>query len=256
MKDSVLSYATSMMTPRDWDALTDLPAPEIPLTLLREVEERVESNTRLKDQQLIVQAQNEAKKELVKRACLREYFQNFVEKGEFPMLIENEVKEIMDNQAKKLQTKSPYCLLTINPRPEVTFAALKKQVDKFLKKKTVPEWFQVYEVRKQEEGLHCHVLCRYTPPPYQFKRSAKNTFKGICDAENSAVLNFKFVEEALLNDKIAYMLGNKQEKKQKGVKDTLAYREKYNIPQFAESSPPLTCRATQIAMEGEAEPVD
>ena len=152
----------------------------------------------------------------------------------------------MNQQAKKLQCKSPYCLVTVNPRSEVTLQEFKKVIAKFVNKKTIPEWFKVFEVRKGDTGLHSHILLRYTAPPYDFKRSAKNTFKKVCDSENPSVLNFRFVEEGLLPDKVSYMLGNKQSKKLKGVEDTKLYRARNNLPDYEESSPPLTCRATVI----------
>lgn len=225
------------------------PASLIPETILREVEERVQSLRRLEDQKILIKAQDGAKQMLFQRACLNEYFQTFQETGDLPIVANGEVKQIMEAQCKKLSSKPPFCLITINPRSDITLPVLKKTVEKFLKKKTIPQWFQVYEVRKGETGLHAHILLRYTPTPFAFKRGAQNTFKNVCDSKNSSILNFKFIQENILLDKINYMLGEKKDSKLKGVKDTILYRKKHSLPKYEESSPPLTCRATQIPPE-------
>ncbi len=221
----------------------------IPKHILQEVEERVRFRKLQSDRELLDKAEDQAKVHFFKTMLLRNHVQEFALQGETPISLTNEkpeLQKIANTQSDKLSTKSPYCLVTINPRPGVTLPEFKKAVNKYLKKKTIPEYFQVYEVRKSDmSGLHSHILLRYTAKPYDFKRSTISTFKGVCDAANTAILNFKFVAADILPDKIKYLLGEKKESKNQGVKATIEYRKKNNLPQFTESSPPLTCRATE-----------
>lgn len=224
----------------------DLEAPPIPDDILREVEKRVAENAKMRRAKIVQKAEDEAQRIFIRQMYLRSYSQS-VGDGDVPFPVDcPQALDVVSKQTERLNTKPPFCLLTVNPRPEVKLADFKKKLLKFLGKKTVPEYFACIEVRKNEDGMHAHILCRYTPPPSQFKRSTKNTFRDVCDSDNSCILNFKFLQEDLLPDKIKYMLGEKQQKKQKGVEDTKLFRKKYDLPDYWESNPPLSCRVTQI----------
>lgn len=192
-----------------------------------------------------IYAENQAAKFFTKTLHLKAMTDNLITNGVSPLPVTDEVKEVTLLRYNK---RSDYCLLTVNPKPEVTLEEFKKSIQKMLKKKTIPVYFQVYEVRKGESGLHSHILLRYTCSSHSFMRSTKSTFKNICDVNNSAILNFKFIAPELLQDKLSYLLGVKQTKKLKGVDDTKAYRKKYNLLDFHESSPPFPCRATQTPL--------
>jgi len=181
-----------------------------------------------------------------KTAFLKEHVRAFCEEGKTPNKLTPELQIMMDNQANTLMTKPPYMLLTINPRPDVSLAQLKKVVEKIVSKKTITHYAYVYEVRKKDSGLHCHMLLKYTDKPYSFQRGLKNTAKHICTVNHKEIFNMKYIEEDHVPEKISYFLGNKKDSKKAGVIDTVAYRKAQNLETMYESSPPLPCRATQI----------
>jgi len=185
----------------------------------------------------------------LKTCYQREMVRGFMDSGKLPYTPKDEgLLKMLNDQAQSVTTKPPYMLVTINPRQDIELKALKKGVEKFLSKKSISQYFYAYE-NTDKGHIHCHILLKYDIKPYDFKRSAKNTFKGICDTSNPHCLNFKFIEEDTLQSKIDYLLGGKTDSKQKGVTLTTAWRIEENIPAFIESSPPFPCRATQKAIE-------
>lgn len=175
----------------------------------------------------------------------REMVRQFCQDGILPYVPKDlKLKQMLESQADALSTKPPFMMVTVNPRNDVTLSQLKKKIEKFINKKTIMTYLYVYEVRKENEGLHCHIILQYESKPYDFKRSGKNTFKTICDSSNSHCLNFKFITEADLPQKIDYLLGNKKDSKLAGVECSVNYRKINKLPAFVESSPKLLCRAT------------
>ncbi len=195
------------------------------------------------------QAHLEALKDVLKCAYKRQMVSDLME-GKLPFTPTDLTQlELLTKQMDSFTTKPPYMMVTINPRKDVTFAILAKAVNKFISKKSTGTYFYAYEVRKEDEGLHCHIIVQYNAKPYDFKRSAKSTFSKVCDSNNPNILNFKFITEENLPSKIEYLLGDKKDKKLPGVKYTKAYRSTHNIPEYFESSPPFPCRATQTITE-------
>lgn len=191
----------------------------------------------------------------LKTAYQREMVRNFMDDGTLPYTPKDPVlRKMLENQANAVTTKPPYMMVTVNPRPGVEYAELSKTINKFIKKKSISQYFYVYEVRTEDTGIHCHILLKYDIKPFDFKRSAKNTFKNICDSSNPSCLNFKFLEEDLLPQKVEYLLGHKKDSKKAGVTATDIWRKKNNISPYVESSPPFPCRATQEAIVSTPEP--
>lgn len=182
-------------------------------------------------------------------AFLREHVRRFAENGDVPIVPDEPVlQKMLIDQADAVSQKPPYLMITINPRHDVSLKDLKKQVEKYIKKKTITHYIYVYEVRKDEEGLHCHIIVKYVDKPYNFKRGTKNTFKHLCDVNNPHILNFKFITEEHLQSKINYLLGDKKDTKKAGVACSEAYRKKHKLEPFYESSPRLPCRDAEIPL--------
>lgn len=224
--------------------ILDTPAPPlydcIPIEIITKHANSFANTQRMTD---AIDAERQARKFFCKTLALKYHTQQLCEAEVVPLPI-SEV--ITKNALSLIKKTSPFCFLTVNPSPEVSLETFQKSVQKFLKKKNLSFYFQVYEVRKGETGLHAHMMVKYNTPVYGFKRSTKSTFSKICAVDNTAILNFKFIAEELIPDKIKYMMGEKQDKKQNGVKDTIIWRTKYSIPTLVESSPPFPCRATQL----------
>lgn len=197
-------------------------------------------------QAIAKKAYMDATYQFLKTCFLREHVRAFAEDGVLPVVPKDpRLLNSLNNQMDRLTSKPPYLFITINPRTIVTFAELDKVVKKVVKKKTIKEYAYVYEVRKGETGLHCHLLVHYEDRPHNFKRGVKNTCKNICDANNNNILNFKFVNIENLQSKMDYISGIKKTSKMPGVKDTISWRKLNNILPIYHSIPPLSCRDTQ-----------
>lgn len=192
--------------------------------------------------------------QFLKTAYMREHVRVFAEEGKLP-LIPKDVKllAMLNNQADAICQKPPNMLITINPRKDVSLEELQKVVSKVVSKKTITHYAYVYEVRKEDEGLHCHILLKYADKPYNFKRGIKNTCKNICLADNPEILNFKFVTEDLIQQKFEYIEGHKKDSKMAGVNFTKQYRIQHNIESMYESNPPFPCRVALKPIEYSAE---
>lgn len=198
-------------------------------------------------------AYDDAMYQFLKTAYLRSFVADFAE-GKLPdelKNIDNKFIKRLDKEASRLSSKPPYMFITVNPRKEITLSELKKAVEKCVSKRVIKDYHYCYEVRKKEEknfvGLHCHILV-YMPEyvPYQFKRSVKNTFKHICDANNPNILNFKFIPNIeVFNEKIKYLQGNKQNDKLKGVELSKEYRRLNKLEDLYSNHPSLPCRGDE-----------
>lgn len=156
-----------------------------------------------------------------------------------------EMKGYVETFQRNVCSKSPYCFLTVNPRPDVDIKTFKKVIQKIFKKKGIKSYYYVYEVRKPNSGLHAHAVLYYDMRPYDLKKGIKNTCKTICDISNPEILNFKFIPEDIVPAKILYMNGEKKESKKAGVEATVRWRTENSIEPYYESIPPLPCRDTK-----------
>lgn len=214
------------------------------------INDQAQSWLRNHKKKLCIDAFEKAEKELITTAIKRQYVSDFCDEGKTPHEYPSkELNEILLKQSDKLIQKSPFMLLTINPRMGWLLGELKPLVEKFVKKKWIREYFYVYEVRRTptkeiDPGLHVHILLRYTGRPYDCKKSIKKMFASVCDTNNPEILNIKYIPETLLPEKIDYLLGRKKDSKHQGVLATVEYRKQNKLKPYYESSPPLTCRAT------------
>lgn len=199
-------------------------------------------------QKLNKKAYLEATHQFLKTAYLREHVRRLTETGELPFEIKDKkCAEMMDTQAKVLCQKPPYLWLTINPMPGVGLKELQKVVAKLLSKVSIKSYAYSYEVRNSEnKGLHVHLALFYSAKPYDFKRSIRSTCKGIVgNVKDPNIINFKFVDDVAILEKIEYLMGNKKPEKMAGYLASVAFRKANGLPELIESSPHLPCRATQ-----------
>lgn len=151
---------------------------------------------------------------------------------------ESDYKTIIDQETNSRTTKPPYILLTVNVKPGITYELLKQVVDKFIKKKCIVAYYGCYEVRKENfDGLHCHILIHYSGRPYNINRSIRSHFKKVCDTTNNSCCNVKYIAEELLQEKVGYINGVKQNKKLPAVGFSDAWKQDRH---FGESA--FTCR--------------
>lgn len=202
---------------------------------------------------ILKNAEKDALHSFYKTMFLRQYVSDFMTEGITPLqhLESKEQKQIIDRARDAVISKSNYALITINPTADITQEVLTKCITKFVSRKLITSWFYVYEVRKEDfSGLHCHMIVYRNSKPNDLKRGCQNTFKNICDVKNPSILNIKYIdEENIINQKIPYLLGHKQDKKKPGIDATIKYRLENNLLDFYESTPPLPCRgAEKIAL--------
>lgn len=175
-------------------------------------------------------AYREALLQFYKTIYLRQMVEDFMSDGKTPLEIScPERRAMIERRASSCVTKPPYCMITVNPRPDTSLDLFKKKIEKFVNRKMITDYAYAYEVRNSEGGLHCHLIVKYQSKPFDLKRGAKSTFKDICDSKNPEILNFRWIDESDLSSKVNYILGNKQSKKLKGVKETEKYREENNL---------------------------
>lgn len=203
---------------------------------------------RLKKERLRTVEKN-AQNKFIEQVLLKYYTENFADTGKMPTDVDdiNEITVAADNVAARYNRKPRNCLLTINPKPGVSLAELKGLMLRLTTKPYIASYLYVYEVRKPDfSGLHVHMLCTYTGRPNNFQRGVKSLCRKICDVDNLSILNFKFIPDDICQEKIDYLLGKKQKKKQKGVTATIAFREEKDLQPYYESDPPPPCRVTQL----------
>lgn len=172
---------------------------------------------------------------------------DFQQTGKLPFN-HSEAEDIMARAYNITASKPPYMFVTINSRPDVTIDVFKKNIEKFINKKTNLKYFGVYEHRgsdTENHGLHAHILVHYSQTPYGFKRGTKNTFKNVCDVNNPHALNFRNVSEDKLESKISYMLGDKQSSKLDKVEADKVWRQENSLEEFFESRSLFPCRPAQ-----------
>lgn len=193
--------------------------------------------------------EKKAQEKFIEQVLLKHYSENFANSGEMPTDVED-VKEITlaaDKVSERYNRKPRNCLLTVNPKPGVSLDELKGLMLKLISKSYIDRYLYVYEVRKADyTGLHVHMVCTYTGRPNNFQRGIKSLFRRVCDVDNSSILNFKFLPDELVSEKLDYLLGKKQKKKQVGVQASIAFRKDKDLQPHYESDPPLSCRVTQL----------
>lgn len=192
----------------------------------------------------------EATKQVLKGFYTRNLYTKIAE-GDLTLFskLKDKHLEMLNQESDRLSTKSPFWLITVNPRHDISLTVLRKVIEKIVKKKSIKQYAYCYEIRKYEEkkykGLHSHIIVYQDDKPYNFKRGIKNTCKNICDINNPHILNFKNIPNSqVLLQKYDYIKGNKSEAKSKGVAHTIDWRKLNNLSQIYESSPPLPCRTT------------
>lgn len=130
--------------------------------------------------------------------------------------------DMIDKQLSLSSTKSDTVFITVNVRPEITFQELEKLINKLMKKKSLVSIYGCYEIRSKVNdiytGLHTHMIVKYTGRPGNFERCLKTIFKNVCDVNNNHCLNIKYIESEIIESKIKYIQGDKQDSKKESIK--------------------------------------
>lgn len=198
--------------------------------------------------EILKKAQSDALYQFYKSMFARQYTKDFMTEGITPLSeLESESQKVIIERARNaVVSKPPFAFITINPYPQITLDDFTKYINKFIRRKIIDSYYYVYEVRKKDlTGLHCHMLIKYNCKPYDLKRNMQNTFKNVCDESNPSILNLKYIEEDILQSKIAYMNGEKKDAKKEGVEATKIYRFENGLSDYYESAPPLPCRGAE-----------
>lgn len=200
-----------------------------------------------KMQQCISKAYYDAVYDTYKAIFKHQLAYDFSQTGILPVEpTDPKMQETIEAARERVISKPRNVLLTVNPKPGITFQQLHTSVLKFTKKKIIVNAEWVYEIRKApDQGLHCHILLEYSGRPADFKRSSKKLFSDICQSSNPAILNVRWVEDEDLQSKKDYLSGIKQDKKLPAVELTYAWRKKNNI-QNLYSTP----QETQVSLVG------
>lgn len=126
--------------------------------------------------------------------------------------------------------------ITINPKPGISLETLKKNTLKMYSKKWIKGYMYVYETTSNGHN-HTHGLI---VADYEISRARKelaSTASSICDISN--VHCFKFVvldDPNVAQQKMNYMMGLKQSKKEENVSITKQWRKQNNLAELYESA--------------------
>lgn len=150
----------------------------------------------------------------------------------------DKVEEI---QFSKSQT--PYCLVTINPKPEITYDQFQEKVDSVIAK--VFDWsIHAYEIRSvPDQGLHCHIIAKIKDKylTSNFARVVKSPFVPvICGTVKH--IDIKYVSQKELSACKSYITKTKVAKSKKIANDaTVAWRLANDIPLMITTGDIPTC---------------
>ncbi len=189
--------------------------------------------------QLTIAAENN-----VIRKLLEEDFLDRIAAGDVEL--HHSIKAKVSRILEKRDCKTPYVLITVNPKADIDFSLLKLQVEKASKKKWIKAFRYAFEQRASCDpysGIHCHIIIdRGKKRPSGLKTEFQNTFKNVCDVFNPHCLNFKWFPAEALLDKMKYLEGSKCKKKEATVAADKLWRKSLNLSPYYESASPLTCR--------------
>lgn len=131
-----------------------------------------------------------------------------------------------------------YCFITINPDvKKVNLETFRKKMDKLVNRNIFKGVKFVYEQRGQNhedrgKGFHCHIIARRNLDykPNKVSSLIKNSCKGLCNVENDALLNIKWLHMDYVDDKIDYIEGTKiDEGKDVKQEQDVIWRKETNI---------------------------
>ena len=174
-------------------------------------------------------------------------------------LVGNYLRKFADEQP---EAKWFSCLITVNPRPDIDMTTFIKAVDKLMARTFIKSYLYAYEQRSTDplngySGYHCHILLYRDNQKdlnmSHLKRNVKNTFKHICDVNNSGCLNFKTTNMKSTPNFVKYITGEKgdSEGKQKAEKQAvdILFRKFYKL----EPSYSRVCECPDVPVEMEDE---
>jgi len=118
--------------------------------------------------------------------------------------------------AKSQRKGNLWLYLTINPKKDISFFDFKPAILRFVKRKMFSQFFYSYEQRSSTQenlgqGFHIHLLLKRNikVPPNKVIRNSKNSFKKFTNVNNSQIFFYRWCPQEYLNDKVAYIKGNK-----------------------------------------------
>lgn len=198
---------------------------------------------------IIRKAEEDAKYQFFKTLFLKQYVSEFMTDGKVPneAQLTSEQKSVVVRASLRNMSKPPFIWFTMNPRFDVPFEKIKKLAESFVKKKAVTKYFYTFEVISEEHRhIHMHIVIEYACRPWDMLRAIKRHFVEVTNVNNTEILHIDYIREELIEQKINYMLGDKEEDKLPDVVHTREWRILNNLPPYYESSPTFPCRATPL----------
>lgn len=155
----------------------------------------------------------------------------------------DKMKERADNIMDVKQGSNPYCFYTINFKPEKNkednLLEIEKELKDFTDKcKYLKESNYIYSIEQRSEendpvdGLHVHMLFeKNSNAPSKLQRAFNNKFFDKWVGTHSA-LDYKYISESKVNDKIKYILGIKEKGKMAKVERDRKMKDAHGIPRY------------------------
>ncbi len=137
--------------------------------------------------------------------------QKMIEVKEYEKEVKVKLKELVAKDHN-----NGFCFITINPNKDVDLNTFRDKIDKFVKRNMFQDYRYVLEQRgattdEAGKGFHAHILLKRNLDykPSKIVVNTKNSFKGITNVDNPAILNIQTIGEDFAKDKDEYMTGVK-----------------------------------------------
>ncbi len=170
------------------------------------------------------------------RSMMVEHWKKQYYSGTYSDRMPDSYRDIIDTIVDK-RTKPPYLFITINAKSEITNTNFIKAIFKMLSKKWLTSYIGAFEFYGTELDKHTHfhmLVNRKSKIPSEVIRELKRSVYQICDTENPHIFNVKYLqnEEAVLQQKVNYILGIKKEEKNESVELNSISRKKYGLKPY------------------------
>lgn len=137
------------------------------------------------------------------------------------------------SQISYSRKQTPYWFVTINPKNSIDFDDFHTICIDIFSQPKIAEAIWSYEVRKENEGLHCHALFHLTKPDknFAYRNLRKRLVPDICGTAKH--VHIKWIDQSDIPKVVSYIKKtNVAKSKKKSDAATKKYRDENDIEDF------------------------
>ncbi len=179
-----------------------------------------------------------------------------VEHGDYSRFPQD-IHYLFEKWMDRKRPKPSYVFITLNLKDDLFFPSFIQRISKSVLKKWIVWYVYAFEQRSQSGpeygGYHVHMLInRGQKSPSLVKNEFKTTFRQLIATDNPHCLNFKFIDYSVIDQKIDYILGEKQSKKLALVDRDREMRKFFLLDDhYCSESSPCPCRNSKTEEEND-----